>query len=137
MSDTKSPHNAYLLLAPRYNMTRIYSKLFTGALLGLSLAFGRPVLAQDAPDGVEAQARGPIHEGYASPVDGQPAPGRIVDRQPPEPIEEVPAEQKPEGDNVQWISGYWAWDDARSDFLWVSGFWRVPPPGRAWVPGSC
>src|SRR5258708_23830977 len=51
-------------------------------------------------------------------------------------MEETPAEQKPEGDNVQWIAGYWAWDDARSDFLWVSGFWRVPPPGRAWVPGS-
>jgi hypothetical protein len=117
-------------------MTRSSSKMLIGALLGLLLASGQPLLAQDAQNGVEAQARGPIHEGYAAPVDGQPVPGRILDRQPPEPIEEVPAEQKPDGDNVQWIPGYWAWDDARSDFLWVSGFWRVPPPGRAWVPGS-
>jgi WXXGXW repeat (2 copies) len=42
---------------------------------------------------------------------------------------------KPQGDNVQWIAGYWAWDTDRQDFLWVSGFWRVPPPDRKWVPG--
>jgi hypothetical protein len=40
-----------------------------------------------------------------------------------------------EGDNVTWIPGYWAWDDERSDFLWVSGVWRNLPPGRQWVPG--
>src|SRR6185436_1671137 len=28
-----------------------------------------------------------------------------------------------------------AWDDERSDFLWVSGIWRAMPPGRQWVPG--
>src|SRR5712691_3499168 len=119
-------------------MTRFASKLLTAALLALLLACGQIARAQDTPpaDGVEPQARGPIHEGYAAPVDGQAAPGRVIDRQPPEPIEEIPAEQKPEGDNVQWIAGYWAWDDARNDFLWVSGFWRIPPPGRSWVPGS-
>src|SRR5262245_5420327 len=116
-------------------MTRISSKLLTGALLGLLLATGGLVDAQEPP-GVEAQARGPVHEGYAAPADAQAAPTRVIDRQPPEPIDEIPAEQKPDGDNVQWIPGYWAWDDARGDFLWVSGFWRVPPPGRTWVPGS-
>ncbi|MFM7149740.1 MAG: hypothetical protein ACKO23_07850 [Gemmataceae bacterium] len=34
-----------------------------------------------------------------------------------------------------WIGGYWAWDDDRSDFLWVSGVRRVPPPGKQWVSG--
>jgi hypothetical protein len=118
-------------------MTRFASRLLSGMLLAVLLA-GSHARGQDAPpaDGVEPQARGPIHEAYAAPADGQAAPGRVIDRQPPEPIEEIPAEQKPAGDNVQWISGYWAWDDARSDFLWVSGFWRVPPPGRTWVPGS-
>ena len=62
-------------------MTRISPKLITGALLGLLLAAGRPVLAQDVPqDGVEAQARGPVHEGYAAPVDGQAAPTRVLDQ---------------------------------------------------------
>src|SRR5262249_9933128 len=41
---------------------------------------------------------------------------------------------KPDGE-VLWISGYWAWDEERSDFLWVSGVWRTPPPGKQWVPG--
>ncbi len=89
-----------------------------------------------AQDGVEPQARGPIHEGYANPVEGQPAAPPVVAKEPPAPIEEVPADQKPQGDNVQWIPGYWAWDDARGDFLWVSGFWRTPPPGRQWMAGS-
>src|SRR5262249_23704527 len=54
---------------------------------------------------------------------------------PPEPIEEVPAEQKPVGEDVQWLPGYWAWDVDRNDYLWVSGFWRVAPPERSWLPG--
>ncbi len=58
----------------------------------------------------------------------------MVPKAPPEPVEEAPPEEKPEGDNVVWIPGYWAWDQDRNDFLWVSGFWRVPPPGRQWVP---
>ena len=34
-----------------------------------------------------------------------------------------------------WIPGYWAWDDDRSDFLWISGVLRNAPPGQTWVPG--
>ena len=90
--------------------------------------------AAPADDG-EVLTRGPIHEAYAEPVSGQLQPTPIIPRKPPDPIEEVPAEQKPAGDNVLWIPGYWAWDDDRADFLWVSGFWRVPPPDRQWVPG--
>ena len=47
----------------------------------------------------------------------------------------MPPDRRPEGDNVTWIPGYWAWDDERSDFLWVSGTWRALPPGRAWMAG--
>jgi hypothetical protein len=47
----------------------------------------------------------------------------------------VTPDQRPEGANVTWIPGYWAWDDERNDFLWVSGIWRSLPPGRQWVPG--
>ena len=35
---------------------------------------------------------------------------------------------------MAWIPGYWAWDDERNDFLWISGIWRALPPGRQWVP---
>ena len=56
-------------------------------------------------------------------------PGAVVPKQPPDPIPEVPPDQKPEAENAQWLPGYWAWDEDRKDFIWVSGFWRVPPPG--------
>ena len=106
-------------------------RIATFAVFGL-LACG----AARAQEGVEPQARGPVHEAYANPVEGAPSAGPVVEQEPPAVIEEVPPDQKPEGDHVTWIPGYWAWDDARNDFLWVSGFWRVPPPGRTWVPGN-
>jgi len=83
----------------------------------------------------EVLGRGPIHEGFAQPGANVTQPGPVVPRQPPEPIEEIPPDQRPEGDNVAWIPGYWSWDEERNDFVWVSGFWRVVPPGRKWVPG--
>ena len=82
------------------------------------------------------QARGPVHEAYAQPSDTRPLPSVIVPKQPPRLLDELPPDQKPEGDNVQWIPGYWSWDEDSKDFLWVSGFWRVPPPNRQWMPGS-
>jgi hypothetical protein len=90
-----------------------------------------------APDGaqrgVEVLTRGPIHEAFASlAVEPQPTP--TVAKKPPPPIEEVPPAEKPEG-AVIWIKGYWAYDDDRKDYLWVSGVWRTPPPGKQWVPG--
>ncbi len=86
-----------------------------------------------APDGVEVLARGPVHEAFAS-LAAEPAPTKPVAKRPPKPLDEQPPEEKPEG-NVSWIGGYWAWDDDRNDFLWVSGTWRVPPPGKEWVAG--
>ncbi|MCS7021246.1 MAG: hypothetical protein NZU63_05400 [Gemmataceae bacterium] len=89
---------------------------------------------QDLPEGLEVRAKGPVHEAYATPaVDSRPTP--IVPVQPPEPIEELPPEQRPEGDNVVWIPGYWHWDEEERQYVWVSGFWRVVPPGQVWVPG--
>jgi hypothetical protein len=85
--------------------------------------------------GMEVLTRGPIHEAYAEPVTGQPAATPVIPKQPPDPIEEEPSDQKPADANVVWIPGYWAWDGDRNDFLWVSGIWRDPPPGRTWVPG--
>jgi hypothetical protein len=94
--------------------------------------------ADDPPpaeqQGVQVLARGPVHEAFAEPAIRKPVPSPTITKQPPDPIEEMPPDQKPEG-NVQWIPGYWDWDDDSSDFLWVSGTWREVPPGREWVPG--
>lgn len=89
----------------------------------------------DVEEGVEVLTRGPVHEAFAESVTFDPEPGIVVTKAPPESIEELPPEQQPEGTNVDWIPGYWAWDDERNDFLWVSGVWRDLPPGREWVPG--
>lgn len=91
--------------------------------------------AQAGDNGPEALARGPVHEAFAQPVVFDPQPGITAPRKPPETIEELPPEQKPEGSHVVWISGYWQWDDQRQDFIWVSGLWRAIPPDRVWVSG--
>ncbi|HVS36529.1 MAG TPA: hypothetical protein VMS17_13275 [Gemmataceae bacterium] len=114
-------------------------------ILGAGMAVLPALRAQDpAPDdaaaqpppvpkGVEVLARGPVHEAFAT-LTAEPQPTKPVAKKPPKALQEMPPEDKPEGDAI-WISGYWAWDDDRNDFLWVSGIWRTPPPGKQWVAG--
>jgi hypothetical protein len=77
--------------------------------------------------------RGPVHEAFATPA-GEPKAAAVVNKKPPAALEEMPPEQRPEGD-VVWIAGYWAWDEDRNDYLWVSGCWRQKPPNKEWVAG--
>src|SRR5262249_51114624 len=70
----------------------------------------------EVPKGLEVQARGPIHEAFATPT-SDPKPTPAIAKKPPAPVEEMPPEEKPDGD-VVWIGGYWALDDDRNDFLW-------------------
>ena len=91
--------------------------------------------AELSEEDAETMLRGPVHEAFAEQVNPDPLPGLIITSQPPEPVEEVPPEVRPEGRTVEWISGYWAWDDDREDFMWVSGIWREVPQGFRWLPG--
>lgn len=90
----------------------------------------------------EALQQGPVHEAFAAPIGdaGQAAhdqdDAQLISEEPPEPIDELPPAEQPEGANVQWIPGYWMWAPDREDFVWVSGVWRDVPPGRTWAPGS-
>ena len=110
------------------------------ALTAFGMVFGlRSIIAAEKTtpipeEDVQVLASGPIHEAFAEAVALDPEPGIVVPKAPPALIEEIPPNQKPEGD-VQWIPGYWAWDDERNEYIWVSGIWRVPPPDRQWVPG--
>ena len=106
-------------------------------LIGISwgLAIGRAQQPDNDVPGAQVLTRGPVHEAFAGMVTFNPEPGIVVTKAPPEAIEEVPPEERPAGDNVAWIPGYWAWEDERTDFLWVSGTWRALPPGRAWMAG--
>ncbi len=114
---------------------RLPRLLFAGlASLGLAAAAPQFTFAQD-PKEVEVLARGPVHEAFAATLEVQ-KDAVVVRKVPPDAIEELPPDQKPDGDNVQWLPGYWHYDEEREDFIWISGFWRVPPPGRVWVAGS-
>jgi hypothetical protein len=85
-----------------------------------------PALAQQ--EGVEVLAQGSDDEAFAGVADVTVKSPPIVPKQPPKPVEEMPPDQKLDDPNVQWIPGYWAWEEYRSDFIWISGVWRVPPP---------
>ena len=129
------------------NVRHVCKWCVVSTLLALGSSFGlnKALFAQpatpvppapaSAEQGVQVLTRGPVHEAFAETVTYDPEPGVIVPKAPPAAIEEVPPEQRLEGANVAWIPGYWAWDDERKDFLWVSGIWRDLPPGRQWVPG--
>ena len=95
----------------------------------------RAQMREVVPEGAEVLTRGPVHEAFASLQSFNPQPGRIVARPAPPLIEEVPPGQRPAGVNIAWIPGYWAWDDERMDFVWLSGTWRALPPGREWAAG--
>jgi hypothetical protein len=78
---------------------------------------------------------GPVHEAFAETVVFDPEPDVVIMQPPSYPIDEEPPDQVPDGPNMTWIPGYWAWDDDRDDYLWISGVWRSVPPGRRYVPG--
>src|SRR5262245_66397016 len=84
--------------------------------------------------GAEVQARGPVHEAFAEPGT-LPSPSPVVTKQPPAPVEELVPEHKPAGKEVRWIPGYWQWDEEMTNYLWISGCWRTPPPNKVWLPG--
>ena len=89
-------------------------------------------LAQLANQPVRPMTEGPLHEAFLSPrKDRNPI---HVATAPPTPISERPAVDPPSA-SAQWIEGYWEWDAGRKDYVWVTGTWRVPPPGRFWVNG--
>lgn len=107
------------------------------ALLGTGWGAGIGQAQESDVDvkGVQVLTRGPVHEAFAGIVTFNPVAGVLVEKAPPADIEEIPPAERPEGTNITWIPGYWAWDDERSDYLWVSGTWRALPPGRQWMAG--
>ena len=94
-----------------------------------------PAQAQAVDDSEEILTRGPVHEAFAATISFKATPGISVPKAPPAAIEELPPDQRPEGANITWIPGYWAWDEDSIGFIWVSGIWRNVPPGRQWMPG--
>ncbi len=114
-----------------YGLKRTWMAVAILFLLGQAVSIG----LAETQAGLEVQTRGPVHEGYAEPAVSNPESGLVVSQAPPQAIEEMPPDQRPDDDTAIWVPGYWGWDDDRNDFIWISGIWRIPPPGYNWVPG--
>ena len=85
---------------------KLHARTFMMVTLGLAAFVATKASAQKVvpatPDGVEVLARGPVHEASQR----RPRHGRCPRRRtekPPDPIEEVPPDEKPAGDHVLWI----------------------------------
>ena len=89
------------------------------------------------PDAVQPKViiDGPLHESFADVERSSHRPNPLIEKKPPEPIDEIQPTEKPKGKNVNWIGGYWYWDRMKDDFSWVSGVWRASPPGQNWTAG--
>jgi hypothetical protein len=121
-----------LIMDPRIrNLRRLFWILPLLALASVSVA--QDSVTDEA--GVQVLTRGPVHEAFAEASMTGAKAGIVVSKSVYDPIVELPPDQRPEGNNVAWIPGYWSWDDDRTDFIWCSGVWRDIPPGRQWVPG--
>src|SRR4051812_5766670 len=96
---------------------RLIALITLAAAGGLSLVGPARSAGDEPQQGVEVQARGQVHEAYAEAGAAVAEPGVVIGKAPPEPIEEQPPEEKPEGDHVVWIPGYWAWDEEADNFL--------------------
>jgi hypothetical protein len=119
------------------DVARRFSTCGIVALQAVLIGFSGIITTGQAQDeeGAQVLTRGPVHEAFVGVVSYNPEPGVIVEKAPPAVIEELPPEERPVGDNITWIPGYWGWDDERSDYLWISGTWRALPPGREWTTG--
>ena len=104
----------------------------TGALYGQTEYQAPPIPSDEQP---EVLTRGPVNEAFAQPVNMDEESNFTVSKAPPPDIEEAPPEDRPDGDQFEWIPGYWAWDSERNEHIWVSGCWRAVPPGKYWVSG--
>lgn len=127
-------------------MNATFAKPVWSAVVGITLlGWSGPVAAQDTPvpavpaeelpAGSQVLTGGPVHEAFAKPVTTDPEPPILVPQAPPEPLSEIPPAEKPAGATIVWVPGYWAWDEDRHDYIWVSGCWRNAPPTTYWVPG--
>lgn len=99
------------------------------------LAVPNPVPEVLGAEPGEVLTRGPIHEAFAKPAVENTAEPPIVPKAPPALIEELPPDERPVGENVLWIPGYFAWDEDRLDFIWISGVYRDAPPNHTWIAG--
>lgn len=85
---------------------------------------------EEAQAGEPETANAPLHDALRL-SKTRPKPERAP-KSPPAPVAERASTDRPDP-SARWYGGYWSWDPARADFVWVSGAWRVPPANSLWV----
>ncbi|MGE0757029.1 MAG: carboxypeptidase-like regulatory domain-containing protein [Pirellulaceae bacterium] len=118
--------------------------LMRNAALGLVLSVGwsLQLAAQEpAPIGQAAYFQvlmsANVHEAWATATRHDNAPPLPAPKVPPARLVEVPPAIDAQLEKrAVWIPGYWEWEPARESFVWTTGVWRFPPPGRRWRPGQ-
>ncbi|MBX6313131.1 MAG: YXWGXW repeat-containing protein [Isosphaeraceae bacterium] len=107
-----------------------------GLALGMTgwvaLAGENPAASSPSSSTTASERSGPQHEALLD-TPRERGSERIA-KAPPAPIVEQPGAERPGA--AQWIEGYWDWDAARQEYVWVTGIWRLPPPGRHWIKGA-
>jgi len=116
-------------LGRRAFLATLASALFPLAARGQESTSPAPPASTAA---LEPLANGPLHEGFLSPRRDLEPP--TIPKSPPPPVAERPAVEAPNAE-ARWLEGYWEWDAGDGRFVWVTGTWRVPPPGRFWING--
>lgn len=113
-----------------------------GLIVGLILLIGShgAAFAQGPPpapleEQPEVLTRGPVHEAFAEPINFEIQSGMVAPLEPPPNIQEIPPDERPQGEQFAWVPGYWSWDGDRNAYIWVSACWRAAPPNMYWVPG--
>lgn len=81
---------------------------------------------------IEGFPLGALHEAFVS-RDKAAVGFEAIAQQPPDPVDEKKPSEEPSG--AIWIPGYWSWYQDEKEFVWISGVWRIPPPGMSWIPG--
>lgn len=74
-----------------------------------------------------------VHEAFLPKEQGTIILEAIPQKPPAEITERIPSRSK---ENAIWIPGYWSWSKTQNDYVWISGTWRLPPPGHEWIPGK-
>jgi len=72
-----------------------------GTTIGLNQLCVAQQVSAAHQDGMEVLTRGPVHEAFAETITYDPEPGIVVPKAPPDPIEEVAPDQRPEGEVVR------------------------------------
>lgn len=74
-----------------------------------------------------------LHEAFVTRISGN----ILIDAHPKKPPAKIKEKIPEQIDSAAiWIPGYWSWDEDLNDYIWTTGVWRRPPPGRLWVQGE-